>query len=152
MNKLPQNLLPDKIFNMESTYQKIIRKTGFKPTNCKCSLCKSQCNSPCLGTPEDMAKIIGAGFSNRLMITEDRGVSIIAPLYDENKESCTFFTDGLCELHDKGLKPTEGKLSHHTTTLLTFNKKKSVHAAVLKEWVNISEDELTNLFIIHNTK
>lgn len=134
---------------MESTLERIIRKTGFKPTNCKCQLCKSQCDQPCVGTPEDMAKIIGAGYEKRLMIINDRGVAIISPLLDKEKGSCTFFTNGLCELHDKGLKPTEGKLSHHSTTLETFNKKKSVHAAVLKEWENISEEQLTQLLTIH---
>ena len=50
---------------------------------------------------------------------------------------CTFFHDGLCELHDKGLKPTEGKLSHHTISIDNFSTKKSISWNVAKEW----EDE-----------
>ena len=29
--------------------------------------------------------------------------------------ACPFFKDGLCMLHDKGLKPTEGRLASHGT-------------------------------------
>lgn len=121
-------------YRTETTFQKIVRKTGFKPTNCKCELCKSQCQHPCKGTPDDIANLIIKGYRKRLMAIEQNGTLIITPLLDNEKECCTFFNDGLCELHDKGLKPTEGKLSHHTTDLKTFHKKKSVGLAVLKEW------------------
>lgn len=48
-----------------------------------------------------------------------------------------FFHDGLCELHDKGLKPTEGRLSHHSMRLDNWSPKKSISWNVAKEW----EDE-----------
>lgn len=130
----------------ESTLDKISRKTGKKQTNCKCQLCKSQCRHPCLGTPEDIAKLINTGYSNRLMIinwagAQDLGVynkdvAMVTPKLDKEKGACTFFTDGLCELHDLGLKPTEGRLSHHSTELQKFNPKKSIGWAVAKEWLN----------------
>lgn len=118
----------------ETTFQKIIRKTGMKQTNCKCSLCKSQCKSPCIGTPEDMQAIKDKGLGHRLEQTKEYGPLITRPMFDTDKKSCTFFNFGLCELHDLGLKPTVGKLSHHTTTMANFNYKKSIHANVLKEW------------------
>lgn len=38
----------------ETQLQRIIRKTGRKPVQCKCRLCKQQCHTPCLGTPQDI--------------------------------------------------------------------------------------------------
>ena len=49
---------------------------------------------------------------------------------------CTFFKDGLCELHTLGLKPTEGRLSHHSTRLDNFKRNKSISWAVVQEWMN----------------
>jgi hypothetical protein len=136
----------------ETTFEKIQRKTGRKQVECKCNICKSQCTiCPCLGTPEDILNLIKAGYLDRLSPTEwrsgiymgltDKPVNIIAPTYDERKGACTFFTNGLCELHDRGLKPTEGKLSSHLLAADNFDKKKSVTWAVVKEWLTISDDE-----------
>jgi hypothetical protein len=144
---------------MESTFQKIIRKTGKKPIECKCNTCKSQCKFPCIGTPEDMVKIIGAGYSNRVGIVNwdiarifgvhDSDIEMISPLHDKEKGSCTFFTNGLCELHEKGIKPTEGKLSHHSIELKGFDFKKSISWAVAKEWLNISRADFELLIQKH---
>ena len=50
---------------------------------------------------------------------------------------CTFLTpDGLCELHPLGLKPTEGRLSHHSIRLDNFKRSKSISWAVVQEWLN----------------
>ncbi len=40
----------------ETVLQRIMRKTGRKQCKCKCSLCKEQCHTPCLGIPEDIEK------------------------------------------------------------------------------------------------
>lgn len=127
----------------ETTFERIVRKSGMKPISCKCQLCKSQCKVPCKGTPEDMIKIIAAGYADRVMKIDFQGVQIITPLYDKNKQSCTFFTNGLCELHESGLKPTEGKLSYHTTE--TFNYKKSISRFVMQEWETISDADAKGL-------
>lgn len=129
----------------ETTFEKIIRKSGMKPISCKCNLCKIQCKSPCAGTPEDMLKIIGAGYEKRVGAIDVDGVQIIIPLYDEDKGSCTFFTDGLCELHNSGLKPTVGKLSHHSTNATNFDPKKSIVNFVLKEWRNFSKEKFNKM-------
>lgn len=126
----------------ETTFERIIRKSGMKPSFCKCEKCKSQCHAPCLGTPEDMFKIIGAGYEKRVGARIIEGTEVITPLYDPDKKACTFFTNGLCELHDSGLKPTVGKLSHHSTTLENFNPKKSVQRFVLDEWKNITQQQI----------
>lgn len=133
---------------METTFEKIIRKTGMKPRECKCKLCQSQCQAPCKGTPEDMVKIIAAGYASRIglykfpatiQFPEFDGIQYIAPLLDKEKKSCTFFNNGLCELHESGLKPTEGKLSHHSTEKL--DPKRSLTKHVMNEWLNMKEEE-----------
>lgn len=53
---------------------------------------------------------------------------------------CTFYHDGKCELHDKGLKPTEGKLSHHTIKLDNWDPKRSISWLVAKEWLDMPEE------------
>ena len=94
----------------------------FKETVCSCQKCKDMCKTPCIGTPEEMLAISKAGFSKRLAVTSwatglilgthDRVVTIIAPLFDQKKGFCTFYQDGMCELHSLGLKPTEGRYAN----------------------------------------
>ena len=64
----------------ESVYEKIIRKSGMKPVSCKCQLCKSQCRTPCFGIPDDMKKIIEAGYINRVQIRVIDDVPMITPM------------------------------------------------------------------------
>ena len=126
----------------ETQLQKIIRKTGRKPIQCKCKECQQQCHTPCLGTPQDILKLIKAGYADRLAWTEwaagmamgctDHIVGMVQAIQKDGW--CTFFHDGLCELHDKGLKPTEGKLSHHSICLDNWTPKKSLSWNVAKEW------------------
>jgi hypothetical protein len=54
----------------------------------------------------------------------------------EDNGFCTFYHDGLCELHDRGLKPTEGRLSHHTITMENFKFGKSLSWNVAREWLD----------------
>ena len=136
-----------------SPLQRIILKTGRRPTECKCQLCKRQC----LGTPQDILRLMKAGYTTRLnptlweagvlMGVVREPVSLIQAecldgawggLLDVGANShCTFYTkDGLCELHDKGLKPTEGRLSHHSIRLDNFKRNKSISWAVVQEWLN----------------
>ena len=107
---------------MEKALQLIIRKTGRKPVSCKCDKCRNQCRTPCLGTPDDILRLIEAGYRSRLVPTL-WGVGLVmgrlpyaVPMVQAIREDngfCTFYHNGLCELHDLGLKPTEGRLSHH---------------------------------------
>lgn len=131
----------------ESTFEKIIRKSGQKPTSCKCQKCKTCCQkAPGLGTPEEIRKLVNAGYVNRLMITayafpvvlgiHPEPVTVIAPEFDQEKGACTFFENGLCILHDQGLKPMECRLAHHTGDLAGKIPKKSVGWLVAKEWLD----------------
>ena len=95
----------------------------YKENECSCEICQNMCKTPCIGTPLEMGKISVAGFRNRLSVsfwaygklvgTHDKLIQIIAPMYDEKKECCTFFVNGKCELHNLGLKPTEGRYASH---------------------------------------
>lgn len=145
---------------METALQRIMRKTGRKPIECKCQKCKQQCKTPCLGTPEDILRLINAGYKERLAITHwwvgiSRGklnfpVIMIQARQEENG-NCTFYHDGLCELHDLGLKPTEGRLSHHSITKENFKFGKSLSWNVAKEWMDMRNGEIVEEIIRHMT-
>jgi hypothetical protein len=97
------------------------------------------CQSPCIGTPEDIARLIAAGHRDKLAPTLyapllDYGVppvSMVAPLKTE--KGCVFRTEeGLCSLHASGLKPLEGKLA---SCKHTPKESLMVIAAVTKTWL-----------------
>lgn len=134
-----------------SQLQRIAIKTGRKPCECKCKLCQMQCRTPCLGTPQDILKLIDAGYVDRLAVTDwaagilmgviSRPIPMIQAIQIDKsdldpKARCTFFHDGLCELHDKGLKPTEGRLSHHSHRIDNFKASRSISWAVAQEWLD----------------
>lgn len=54
----------------------------------------------------------------------------------QTASGCIFFHDGLCELHNAGLKPTEGKLSHHSIKQENYQFKKSLSWNVAKKWLD----------------
>lgn len=97
----------------------------FKEVQCACERCSRMCQGPCCGTPQEMRKIIEAGFGGRLMFDEGPGGPDLlkpalrgfegeyAPWQTRSEDGCTFWKDGLCELHDIGLKPIQGRLAHH---------------------------------------
>lgn len=138
----------------ESAFRYIMRKSGRKPVSCQCAKCQSQCKTPCLGTPEDILNIIKAGYADRLAPTE-WWVGVImgvcrTPVYMiqakvEDNGYCTFFNNGKCELHTLGLKPTEGKLSHHSIREGNFKPKKSLSWLVAKEWMNQESPIITEI-------
>lgn len=82
---------------------------------CACDKCKNMCKVPCIGTPKDIEAIIDAGYADRLKETmwmvgylavKEKPIAMIQPT--EKDGWCAFRQpDGLCELHDRGLKPTE---------------------------------------------
>lgn len=140
----------------ESMLEKIIRKTGRKPVCCKCQECKKQCmRAPCLGTPDDILKLIEAGFADKLALTHwatglflgrvNYTIRMIQAIATE--QGCIFFENGLCQLHDLGLKPTEGKLSHHMIKLDNYQFNKSLSWQVAKTWIDVGNAEkVLNVF------
>lgn len=103
-----------------SPLQRIMQKTGRRPTECRCQLCKRQCHTPCLATPQDILRLMDAGYTSRLAPTlwaagmvmgvTNQPVPLIQARVEDGawgglldvgaNSHCTFFTsDGLCELH-----------------------------------------------------
>ena len=127
--------------------QQIIRKTQRQPTECRCLVCRMQCRVPCLGTPADIRRLIEAGYKDRLApILWLAGmyagqirfpVPMVQPARGEDGW-CAFFQNGLCELHERGLKPTEGKLSYHTIRADNFDFSCSLAWNVAKTWLDES--------------
>jgi len=85
---------------------------------CGCPECQNMCYTPCIPTPTEAKAIIDAGFGDKLESSwafwaSDDGVSeweLLKPTYQNGQ--CAFQgEDGLCALHDNGLKPIEGKLA-----------------------------------------
>ena len=134
----------------EPSLQRVMRVSGRVPVQCSCSICKQQCNTPCLGTPDDIEKIIDAGYSDRLALTQWAvgmllGVTTsIVPMIQPvvGKRYCAFFENGLCILHDKGLKPTEGRLSHLSVKKDYFNAFMGIAWYVAKEWLMFENAEV----------
>lgn len=104
-------------------------------TKCCCEKCKSMCaHSSCVPTPDEARALIKRGYADRMacfMQSRDGVVSrYVAPRFgaDQAFGPCTFFRDGLCELHDIGLKPLEGRLAHHSLN------PSVVRSEVLRHW------------------
>ena len=124
--------------------QMISVKSGRKVTECRCKECKNQCRRMCcLGTPADIMRILQAGYKDRIIFTQ-WAVGVLmgtmknfVNMYQAEfikGYGCTFFKDGLCELHDRGLKPTEGKLSHHGSYDDETNYKKTAANIIAMTW------------------
>jgi hypothetical protein len=134
-----------------TTYEKIQLATGRQPVECSCQDCQDQCKTaPCLGTPEDILKLIQAGHGDKLQAIiwmagvftglNDKPLTMVQLKFMEG-EGCIMLKNGLCTLHKSGLKPTEGKLSHHTAC---FDKVKSIAWNVAKEWCDLDNLETMN--------
>lgn len=128
----------------ESVLQKIVRKTGRKPSACRCEACQNQCRTPCLGTPDDILRLIEAGHRDKLAVTYWCVGMVLGCLaypivmvqaITTEEGWCVFHHDGLCELHNDGLKPTEGRLSHHSITKENYTFSKGLAYNVAKEWL-----------------
>lgn len=104
-----------------SELDKIARQTKMSSHSCSCERCAKMClRSPCLGTPADILKLINEGFIHQLGFVDwsagsRYGLPVIEMVMIAKNEddSCPLFKNGLCTLHESGLKPTEGKLSSH---------------------------------------
>lgn len=125
--------------------QNIIKKSGKKVTECKCEVCKKQClTAPCLGTPADILKLIKAGFGDKIFSTcwavgvlQGQMKDFIDMFQAEfiKGKGCVFYENELCALHSLSLKPTEGKLSHHSINNEDFDIKKNITYQVAKTWL-----------------
>lgn len=129
-----------KLENAQSAIKKL---SMIKNIECKCSICQRYCQQkPCWGTPEDIMKLIGSGYANRLMLnyyikTKDENIYFPSPAVKgyEGKPApfwpggtCTFYNleTGLCEIHS--LKPLEGKTVYHGSS------EGNTHILIVSTW------------------
>lgn len=109
-------------------------------SQCDCTRCQSMCaRRPCWTTPNEARALIDAGLGDRLMrdwwvgnplkdrdLSKDTSLLVPAMQGYEGRDcpegtwfvgpegACTFFTaEGRCELHARGLKPSEGRKAIH---------------------------------------
>ena len=138
-------------YNMKEEVERIKKLVGIDHNRweqpCTCDKCKNMCKVPCIGTPKDIEAIIDAGYADRLKETmwmvgylavKEKPIAMIQPT--EKDGWCAFRRpDGLCELHDRGLKPTEGVLASckvvKEDNVPTYET--SVLRAVAHEWVKV---------------
>jgi hypothetical protein len=111
------------------------------------------CRRPCWPSPEEALKLIEAGYGDRLMLDwwvgDGENIYILAPAIKglEGKDApswpdgmCTFQRDedSLCELHNKNLKPIEGRLAR----CKGGRNGRALHYAVAQLWDNDEAREL----------
>lgn len=146
----------------ENILKKIIRKTGRKPIECKCEECKKQCRTPCLGTPYDIKNLIDAGYKDYLMATGWAVGLVLGRLnyaipmvqaIQKDDGWCIFYENGLCKLHNLNLKPTEGRLSHHTLRAENYVFSKGIAYNVAKEWlIYENRDVIKEIFTLYGVE
>ena len=134
----------------EEVFERISRQIGRKPVQYNCEKCKQMCQrTPCLGTPHDILALIEAGYIDKLAYTEwaagiylghtNRPIPMvqIRSIDDSRHDGCcVFYHDGKCELHENGLKPTEGKLSHHEVYERELQREYNLTYQVAIQWYN----------------
>lgn len=113
---------------------------------CQCEHCRLYCQRPCWPTPVEANRLLDEGYADRLMLDwwARDGFTVpvlcgalkgseakIAPRYPASEAGCTFWVNGLCQLHDKGLKPLLGRYSDHTRT---HEQVEEVSAAIAAAW------------------
>jgi hypothetical protein len=141
----PKDLSEDQKKKLESYKRLDMLMEKHQPNDCSCDRCKSCCLvSPCLGTPEDMEKLEKAGHMNDVSKTyvldgktntfkEVKALKGIAWNHNGHQlMKCSMLDDnGLCKLHNKGLKPTEGRIINHTCS---HQDTVDIRHELLKEW------------------
>lgn len=115
---------------------------------CMCASCREACRRPCWPTTAEAAALIDAGLGGRLMLdfwaADDEhpaGIKLLCPACPGHEGDtapfapfggCTFQAvgTGLCELHDRGLKPAEGR----KTGCGKVKKSTSLHRIIAETW------------------
>lgn len=124
--------------------QTIETLTGASQHSCTCQECQKMCKrSPCIGTPDDIRRLINNGYIHKLVLTcwvaglalGVPAINMVQMEYDEH--GCVLFKNGLCSIHDTGLKPTEGKLASHNAKVFRSpaDAQKSVAVQVALTWL-----------------
>lgn len=106
--------------------------TPAKPSQCDCLDCQHLCTvTPCIGTPEDIARLLTQGLRPLLVRTLWlAGLPIGIPgieMVQINARpcgACPLLADGRCIIHP--IKPTGGRLASHVPSRLDQNPDTAV--------------------------
>jgi hypothetical protein len=131
----------------KEVFNRIAKQVGKQPISCNCEKCKQMCQrTPCLGTPHDILALIEAGYIDKVCYTEwAAGMALghtrqpipMVQLKSTGSKvdgCCICYHDGKCELHENGLKPTEGKLAHHEVSAMELRPEYNLTYQVAIEW------------------
>ena len=109
---------------------------------CSCAVCLNYCRRPGWWALEEAARAIDAGYARRMMLemSPDLRFGVLAPAFrgcevafatnEHSVLGCTFFTNGLCELHGTGHQPLECRFCHHTRVGLGM----ACHRDLERDW------------------
>jgi hypothetical protein len=109
---------------------------------CTCDICRAYCARPGWWTVSEAARVIEAGYGERLMleVSPERSFGVLSPAFKGNEgyfalhtfatTGCTFYHNGLCELHGTGLAPLECRFCHHER----LGRGTRCHADLEKDW------------------
>jgi hypothetical protein len=107
--------------------------TPAQPSECDCPECQKLCTvTPCLATPEDIARLLMQGLRAPLLVRTLwlAGVPIGIPgieMVQINARpcgGCPLLADGRCIIHP--IKPTGGRLANHVPSRLDQNPDTAV--------------------------
>lgn len=144
----------------EEIFERIANQVGRHDVSCNCERCRKMCErTPCLGTPHDILALIEAGYTDKLCYTEwasgirlgfiKRPISMVQlKSIDSIVDGCCIcYHDGKCELHENGLKPTEGKLSHHDVSERELLPQYNLTFQVASEWMKEENFPIINQIV-----
>jgi hypothetical protein len=133
----------------------ILEELEIKSNSCSCDACIKMCNCyPCQPTPKEAYNLIKVGYAKRLMLkawpAKNNPKLVIPSLVpaivgyemgvgplQQYKGSCTFLNkDNLCELHQQGLKPAEGRFARHDTPK---EQEEDLMREIMQLWIRHGE-------------
>jgi hypothetical protein len=92
---------------------------------CGCKVCQGYCVRPGWWTVAEAARVIDAGYADRMMLelSPDRSFGVLSPAFKGCEagfalefyanQGCTFLQSERCELHGTGFQPLECRFCHH---------------------------------------
>ena len=140
----------------------IVNNHEYQTSTCSCEKCVNMCERrPCWGTPQDIKKIMDAGYTYRLMADywttgrdSDHTIWILAPaivkyelreapLYPMGR--CTFLMENSkCLVHE--IKPSEGRVANCQT-----KPNENIHKDIAMAWDTREGKLLVNQWRLLNT-
>lgn len=118
-------------------------KEKYPPSEpCSCAICLAYCSRPGWWTVSEVSRAMKCGYEKRMMleVSPEQTFGVIAPAFkgcegffaleEFAHRGCTFFANGLCQLHGTDLQPLECAFCHHTRCGLG----QICHADIEREW------------------